>query len=681
MEYRREIDGLRAIAVIPVILFHAGFNIFSGGYVGVDIFFVISGYLIATILMRELESGQFSLSRFYERRARRILPALFFIMLISLVFAWMWLPPREMKDFSRSLIAVSLFTSNILFWRTSGYFETAAELNPLLHTWSLSVEEQFYLLFPVMMMLLWRRGRQNFLLWTAIAALISLLLATWASTAKPLAAFYLLPARVWELLVGVLVAFHMLRRKTVESNLINEAGGMVGLILISLAVFGFDRQTAVPGAWTLIPTLGTALIILFTSSETIIGKLLGARWLVGMGLISYSTYLWHQPILAFARIRFPQLASEGEGILLLLVAIFVLSLFTWRFIESPFRNRNLLGPRTVIAVTVIGIGFFTAFGFWGIQTEGYRSRLSTPPNIQWMSLADRLETQGDVCDVTPNVPYPELNSCVFGDRDAARTVVLYGDSHAQAISRELDVNMARLGYKVLKVDMARCGIVFDITSSPHLSPRNHYEVCNRKFRELQRLIQDQQAIVLLVTRWTFQFYPMPGHLEQLSFDNGEGGAEITSYRENFALASDGSTSIEASEKKRATLKLLNGLASAAKTLYVSYPIPETGWNIFKTNVDYFKLHQTVLQELSFPYVRYLDRNRFILNILAENAIEKNNAVFIRPDLSFCQNLIPNRCVAQKDGVPFYYDGDHLSDEGAKFLVDEFVQSLMLREQK
>ena len=193
MQYRREIDGLRAIAVLPVILFHAGFETFGGGFVGVDVFFVISGYLITTIILGELEQGKFSIVNFYERRARRILPALFLVMLVCIPFAWLWLLPSDMKDFAQSLVAVSVFASNILFWRESGYFDTAAELKPLLHTWSLAVEEQFYVLFPLLLMLFWKLGKRWILVTLGLAFIASLALAQWAAYAKPAAAFYLLP--------------------------------------------------------------------------------------------------------------------------------------------------------------------------------------------------------------------------------------------------------------------------------------------------------------------------------------------------------------------------------------------------------------------------------------------------------------------------------------------------------
>lgn len=205
--YRPEIDGLRAVAVLPVILFHAGFDLFSGGYVGVDVFFVISGYLITSIILREMEQGKFSIARFYERRARRILPALFFVIVCCLPFAVIWMASGEIKRFGQAMIAVSLFASNVFFWKTTNYFAPAAEEEPLLHTWSLAVEEQYYVLFPLFLMLCWRFGRSRLFWLTALAALLSLGLAEWGWRNQPVANFYLLPTRAWELLAGSLLAF------------------------------------------------------------------------------------------------------------------------------------------------------------------------------------------------------------------------------------------------------------------------------------------------------------------------------------------------------------------------------------------------------------------------------------------------------------------------------------------
>ena len=315
MIYRKEIDGLRAVAVVPVILFHAGLAVFSGGYVGVDVFFVISGYLITTILISELEQGNFSIARFYERRARRILPALFLVMLCCIPFAWIWMLPKELQDFSLSLVAVALFGSNILFWRQESYFAPAAELKPLLHTWSLAVEEQYYLLFPLALMLCWRFGRGRVFLTIAGVAVASLLLSEWGWRNAPSANFYLAPMRAWELLIGSLCAFWLSGRDLRPNNRLS----LLGLALIVFAIFYYDDATPFPSVYALLPVLGTALIILFGGAGTWVAGMLGARPFVGIGLISYSAYLWHQPLFAFARLR--SINEPTQSLMLVLAAL------------------------------------------------------------------------------------------------------------------------------------------------------------------------------------------------------------------------------------------------------------------------------------------------------------------------------------------------------------------------
>lgn len=299
MNYRREIDGLRAIAVLPVIFLHAGFSVFSGGYVGVDIFFVISGYLITSILIGELEHGNFSIDRFYERRARRILPALFVVMLACLPFAYMWMLPTQLKDFAHSLISVVLFVSYFYFISQVDYFAPSAELQPLLHTWSLAVEEQYYLLFPILLVVLWRFGRQRVFWSIVVIAVLSLLLAEWGYRNKPSENFYFAPTRAWELLAGSICSFMTVGKAQRSSNVLSA----LGFAMIVFAIFGYDATTPFPSVYALLPVVGTALIILFAAEGTWVARLLSLRMFVGIGLISYSAYLWHQPLFAFARLR------------------------------------------------------------------------------------------------------------------------------------------------------------------------------------------------------------------------------------------------------------------------------------------------------------------------------------------------------------------------------------------
>ena len=276
MQYRREIDGIRALAVLPVILFHAGFSLFSGGYVGVDIFFVISGYLITGIVMSEIARGTFSIVNFYERRIRRILPALFLVLAVCTPVAYWILIPSDFKEFCQSLIAVATFSSNVFFWSQSGYFHGAAELKPLLHTWSLAVEEQFYVFFPVLLLVMWRWRKGWIVHVLLLISVCSLALAEWGALNKPIATFFLLPTRAWELLLGSLTAFYLSdetrRQPTLAQN--NILAG-IGVLAVAYAVFCFDAKTTFPGLHALIPTLGTALMIIGARPDTWTGKLLG----------------------------------------------------------------------------------------------------------------------------------------------------------------------------------------------------------------------------------------------------------------------------------------------------------------------------------------------------------------------------------------------------------------------
>ncbi|MCC5810478.1 MAG: acyltransferase, partial [Ectothiorhodospiraceae bacterium] len=437
MTYRPEIDGLRAIAVLAVILFHAGFSLFSGGYVGVDVFFVISGYLITTIIITDLERGRFSLRRFYERRARRILPALFFVLLCCVPFAWVWMLPRQFMEFSQALVAVGLFASNILFWRKSGYFAPAAEENPLLHTWSLAVEEQFYIGFPLLMLIAWRFGR-NPIFWTVAGlSLLSLMLAELGWRNAPAANFYLLPTRAWEIGAGALCAL-WLRERAVQARPLLSG---LGLGLIAMSVLAYDASTPFPSLYALAPVGGTVMIILYGGAGTLMGRLLSGRLMVGIGLISYSAYLWHQPLFAFARLSSPGYPPEEVMALLVLTSL-GLAWLSWRYVELPFRRKPLPvlpTQRSVFAVSGVFTAAFVAIGLFGHVTDGREAiwRAGNPQQSQALDLTeaawqDRRVTLDDgacrfgVAAITPEV-VERFTDCYA--RHGPATAVI-GDSHA-----------------------------------------------------------------------------------------------------------------------------------------------------------------------------------------------------------------------------------------------------------
>lgn len=349
MQYRRDIDGLRAIAVLPVILFHAGFEIFTGGFVGVDVFFVISGYLITTILLNELTNDDFSIARFYERRARRILPALFLVMAASTVLGYFLLMPDEFKNLGQSLVATTLFSNNILLSITSDYWDLASEFKPLLHTWSLAVEEQYYIFFPPLLAAIWRYRKENAIAILSIILISSLTLASISVTTNPKSAFYILPTRAWEIAIGAitaLITFNKNYKPTagLSENFLSSAG----LVAIIGSIFLFEKNTLPPGPMLLIPTIGAALVIAFTHPKSPSGSILGSQILVQIGLISYSLYLWHQPIFSFVRAYSTERPSTSDFIAPILV-VFLLSFITWKFVESPFRSSTKFSKKAILS--------------------------------------------------------------------------------------------------------------------------------------------------------------------------------------------------------------------------------------------------------------------------------------------------------------------------------------------
>ena len=374
MIYRREIDGLRALAVLPVILFHAGFSGVSGGFVGVDVFFVISGYLITVIILEELAAGRFTVAGFYERRARRILPALFFVLLACLPLAWWLLLPTELVDFGKSVSAVAVFASNILFWLQTDYFAATAEQIPLLHTWSLAVEEQYYLMFPLFMLAAWGLGKRWLAGLIALVALLSLGWSEWLWRNSVEANFYLIPSRAWELMVGALAAFYLQKNQAAQ-GVMAQAASVLGLVLLGYAVFFFDDGIPFPSVYALVPTLGAVLLILFATSATWVGKLLASPPLVWVGLISYSAYLWHQPLFVFARLQ----ALEEPSVSFmagLCVMTLVLAWFSWRFVEKPFRDRSRFTRTQIFSGAVISSLLFIAVGATLVLTDGFAGRFA-----------------------------------------------------------------------------------------------------------------------------------------------------------------------------------------------------------------------------------------------------------------------------------------------------------------
>ncbi|MBV1868977.1 MAG: acyltransferase [Marinosulfonomonas sp.] len=638
MQYRREIDGLRAVAVIPVILFHAGFTIFSGGYVGVDVFFVISGYLITTIILNELEQGKFSILRFYERRARRILPTLFFVMLCCIPCAWMWMLPSQFEDFSQSLVAVTIFASNILFWRESGYFDAASEEKPLLHTWSLAVEEQYYLFFPILLILLWRFGRNPVLYSIVAISVFSLLLSEWGWRNSSTANFYLIPTRAWELLAGSICAFLQLGKATKSNNALSA----FGLALIVFSIFIYDDSTPFPSLYALAPVVGTALIILYGARETWVARLLSLKAFVGIGLISYSAYLWHQPLFAFARIRSLNVPEQWL-MLVLAIASLALAYLSWRFVEQPFRNGKTKYSFTRKQIFSLFGTIGIVFIFLGTFALG---QVPTLIEINHPNLEFKPVSVDEVAERKRCVGFEKIGvnaKCeIIGE--GSKLVVVWGDSHAGNLKRSIGVHP---DYSFLVISHNGCPPVTSVV-------RIDQPLSDLSCTDIQTLglyadfiTSLKPSTVVLMARWTM-------------YQNGQQSQGRLNDEHHFLT--DGPKGRTSAEYSAALLEQ----------------------NLHKT-VDLLGKHSKIIIASQAPDLNFLDeRSRILLSeyprqtsdlwhtkeTLMMNGLEKRGDVRILNSKSeFCSSEV---CFLRLNGHLLYIDDNHLSQLGAGMIWDKLL---------
>ena len=494
LTYRPEIDGLRAIAILGVLGFHAGFAFLGGGFVGVDVFFVISGFLITSIIINEREAGSFSLARFYERRVRRILPALYLVILACIPPAIVLMNPEELKDFAQSLIAVPLFISNLLFWHESGYFNTASELKPLLHTWSLAIEEQYYLFFPLLLALLARLPG----IWrTALLALIaaaSLIAAQWSTVNAPDSGFFLLPMRAWELFAGSLLALHPDFARQ-WPRLAREFMGFSGLILILGSMLLFSRQTPHPGFATLLPVLGTVMLI--AARNAVGGQLPGRFGLPALGLISYSAYLWHVPLFTFARLHLQDAPPPLLGGALAALSL-GLAWCSWRFVEQPCRNRQRVATRPLLwgagAVSLLILGL----GGIGQITNGLERSGNLPAAVAAsIARAPAFER----CFDQTNAHRRDDWLCPLGQAGRPPRFMVVGDSHAYSLAPAFDAAAQNLETAGVLVSLPGCPPLLGIHALRGDQGEKNCHLLNRRIAEYAA--SQGIATIFLVARWSY----------------------------------------------------------------------------------------------------------------------------------------------------------------------------------
>ncbi len=657
MEYRREIDGLRALAVIPVILFHAGFTTFSGGFIGVDVFFVISGYLITSILLLDLQAGTFSLVNFYERRARRILPALFIVMLACLPFAWFWLVPNEFKALSRSLMAVPLYVANILFARKNDYFDTTADLNPLLHTWSLSVEEQYYLIFPLLLLLCWKLGKRWVGVILSLLAVASFLYAQWNVLYKPTSTFYLLQARCWELLIGALIGLYLFKRpRPVHSKTVGEILSITGFVLILYAVFVFDRDTPFPSWQTLVPILGTTLIVLYARSENLSGRLLGSKAMVGIGLISYSLYLWHQPLFAFARHRSTDLLSSPLLATLALVSA-GLAYISWKYIETPFRDKRRFSRKHIFIYGTVGSALFILIGAAGYHYEGFAFRNPIFQQFNNVRTIKDSRCHNELNTSTSQITKGEI--CTLGAGNLP-TFAVIGDSHAGAIFEQIAEQVSNEPVRFFAISGGFCVPILNF----HLNRYQPRDCVARTAAAYEQIIKTETIKdVILVAQWATYTKGFR--------DDGNG------RKNQPALASDMIGEATHPERNRAVFdralaRSVRLLQSAGKNVIIVKPVPEFPQLVMDTIAKHALFSNVSRHGPIISTADYYARNREVLDSFSRLA----GVDFIETSSLFCHEV--NCFSADHNNRPYYSDTNHVTEYGARMVARAVIKKINAR---
>lgn len=429
--YRPDIDGLRALAIFAVVIYHLG-KLSKGGFIGVDVFFVISGYLITTIILNDMEAGRFSIAGFYERRVRRIFPALFACLAATTIAGYFLMFPAEFVSLAKSVIAATFFVANLFYAETTGYFQVPAQTLPLIHTWSLAVEEQFYLLFPLALILLARFGNKATVAVLTIAGFASLIWSELLVRTQSDAGYYLLAPRGFELLIGSLLAFNAVPE--IKTQKTREVLSALGLLAILIPTFAYNKSTPFPGLWALVPCLGAAALIhTGRLQDTFASKLLSSRPFVGLGLISYSLYLWHLPIITFYRLQFELYPPFAMKIVLTALSL-AAAYLSWRFIEQPFRTKAIAKERLQVfsfgAITATGVA---VLAITIIHEEGWKERYA-PEIRQLASFA--YDPEGPMREGTCFMSRAAARATDFQrDRCLAldagkKNVLIVGDSHA-----------------------------------------------------------------------------------------------------------------------------------------------------------------------------------------------------------------------------------------------------------
>ena len=638
IEYRRDIDGLRALAVLAVIFYHADHRLVPGGYAGVDVFFVISGFLITSMILKDHAAGVFSLAQFWERRVRRILPAMMVMMAATVLAALVILFPPDLQRFGAELLAQSFFSSNILFAAQSGYFDLQSSFRPLLHTWSLAVEEQFYLLFPLVMIMGLKVSRRCLMLWLCGLLVVSYVLCILGGIYDPVPSFYLLPMRSWEFLIGALLPFIP---RIVFSRFEHEVLSVAALGGILYTFFFQGNYTTNLWAIMALPCVATAVLLwLRPPQPTLVERVLSLPPVQGTGVISYSLYLWHWPIFTYATyilVR-PLHLNETFGLLGL---IFVLAGFSWVLLEQPIRQKKLLpGRAQIFRIALVGALAFALFGGTLYFSDGWPQRFSPAVNAYAAATAETGKyTQ--TCARSPTYTLPTDNVCMVGPHDAAPQFLVFGDSFADAQFPALQQAAELHGRAGLLASHNACPPLFGV-DRPNQSKLYHCRAFNDRMKTL--IEKSGVRTVMLVARW-----PAYGTLYMLSDDDT-----------NHRWTPEESSAIF----MRAFQTTVADLQRQGITVWIVQAPPEYPFDVPRRMAVTTRLGGDV------TFIGQSLADYKVSQVSFEKALAGTTGVRL---ISFTDTLCREDlwCRAELEGASLYRDTHHLSEGGALLMAPQF----------
>ncbi len=645
IKYRPEVDGLRTISVMLVIFHHLGWEFFSGGYIGVDIFFVISGYLITSIITKDIQKGSFSISDFYKRRVIRIAPAYFLVLIITSIVSTLILLPAELTNYFKSANYSILFSANFYMWQeVGGYFGSQSNIVPLLHLWSLAVEEQFYILWPPILIISLRLIKiQNIWIPLSLAILGTVYLSEWGVQNYRAASYYLMPTRVFELLIGALINF---LPKINWSAKTRNTLGIIGLGIILFPATILTKDSLFPGVSALFPCIGAFSILFFCKeSDDIVGRILARRFMVSIGKISYPAYLWHWPIIAYLniyKIEFNVLIS-----LAVLAATFTLAYLTYLYIETPIKRLN-----THSSGKVIGFGFcLPALSIFFASSiaqanQGWPSRFQESLNIKSAALKSWTHKMRGRCNEgPPNNPLPE-DSCVLGLKDRPVDFLLIGDSHANHFTSMINIMAKDAGLRGYDITQSQT-IFLPETKSFQIQGRKRVEILNFEIRnqKLKKIIEERKykAVVL---GGSFANYYINGDFQSSNNKDSKKVFE-TKFKE----------SIELIENSGSSVFIIKGSPFLKEVQYdcdlsnERFSTTNSCKNSLELHRKHFEKWETFLMglKLEHPTIKIIDPTKIICN-------EKY-------------------CNTQINGIPLYRDNNHLNHMGSELIGNLYIEKL------